>query len=86
MGSIVDDLVLIAFIIFFFCFLLQGVTFPAMHAMWSSWAPPLERSKLCTLSYAGMQGLHESLVYLNYEKNIMFSSRLNVMVEFKVIT
>ena len=24
-----------------------------MHAMWSSWAPPLERSKLCTLSYAG---------------------------------
>ena len=25
-----------------------------MHAMWSSWAPPLERSKLCTLSYAGI--------------------------------
>jgi len=24
-----------------------------MHAMWSSWAPPLERSKLCTLSYSG---------------------------------
>ncbi|KAL9962789.1 hypothetical protein ACROYT_G031929 [Oculina patagonica] len=33
----------------------EGVTFPAMHAMWSSWAPPLERSKLCTLSYAGLQ-------------------------------
>lgn len=31
----------------------QGVTFPAMHAMWSSWAPPLERSKLLTISYAG---------------------------------
>lgn len=33
----------------------QGVTFPAMHAMWSSWAPPLERSKLLTISYAGAQ-------------------------------
>ncbi|ERE76650.1 sialin [Cricetulus griseus] len=32
-----------------------GVTFPAMHAMWSSWAPPLERSKLLTISYAGAQ-------------------------------
>ncbi|EDL26408.1 solute carrier family 17 (anion/sugar transporter), member 5, isoform CRA_b, partial [Mus musculus] len=34
---------------------LEGVTFPAMHAMWSSWAPPLERSKLLTISYAGAQ-------------------------------
>jgi len=25
-----------------------------MHAMWSSWAPPLERSKLCILSYSGL--------------------------------
>lgn len=31
----------------------QGVTFPAMHAMWASWAPPLERSRLLTISYAG---------------------------------
>ncbi|KAF5915440.1 hypothetical protein HPG69_014760 [Diceros bicornis minor] len=31
----------------------EGVTFPAMHAMWSSWAPPLERSKLLSISYAG---------------------------------
>lgn len=31
----------------------EGVTFPAMHAMWSSWAPPLERSKLLSFSYAG---------------------------------
>ncbi|TKC50804.1 hypothetical protein EI555_015834, partial [Monodon monoceros] len=30
----------------------EGVTFPAMHAMWSSWAPPLERSKLLSISYA----------------------------------
>ncbi|NXY47240.1 S17A5 protein, partial [Ceuthmochares aereus] len=33
----------------------EGVTFPAMHSMWSSWAPPLERSKLLSISYAGAQ-------------------------------
>ncbi|XP_077343508.1 sialin [Lithobates pipiens] len=33
----------------------EGVTFPAMHAMWASWAPPLERSRLLSLSYAGAQ-------------------------------
>ncbi|XP_062375636.1 sialin [Sardina pilchardus] len=33
----------------------EGVTFPAMHAMWGSWAPPLERSRLLTISYAGAQ-------------------------------
>ncbi|KAM6460054.1 sialin isoform 1-T1 [Liasis olivaceus] len=33
----------------------EGVTFPAMHAMWSNWAPPLERSKLLSISYAGAQ-------------------------------
>lgn len=32
----------------------QGVTFPAMQAMWGHWAPPLERSKLVTISYAGL--------------------------------
>lgn len=26
-----------------------------MHAMWAEWAPPLERSKLVMLSYAGAQ-------------------------------
>ncbi|XP_038051386.1 sialin-like [Patiria miniata] len=31
----------------------EGVTFPAMHAMWGHWAPPLERSRLITLSYSG---------------------------------
>uniref|UniRef100_A0A8D1UVP3 Sialin n=1 Tax=Sus scrofa TaxID=9823 RepID=A0A8D1UVP3_PIG len=35
----------------------EGVTFPAMHAMWSSWAPPLERSKLLSISYAGLVGI-----------------------------
>ncbi|XP_068130532.1 sialin-like isoform X2 [Hyperolius riggenbachi] len=33
----------------------EGVTFPSMHAMWSSWAPPLERNRLLSLSYAGAQ-------------------------------
>ncbi|XP_067665281.1 sialin-like [Haliotis asinina] len=33
----------------------EGVTFPAMHAMWGNWAPILERSKLAGFSYAGAQ-------------------------------
>ncbi|KAK6627087.1 hypothetical protein RUM44_009564 [Polyplax serrata] len=33
--------------------LFEGVTYPAMHAMWSRWAPPLERSKLATMSISG---------------------------------
>ncbi|XP_052760333.1 uncharacterized transporter slc-17.2-like isoform X2 [Mya arenaria] len=33
--------------------LLTAMTFPAMHAMWGRWAPPLERSKLTTVCYAG---------------------------------
>ncbi|XP_060798923.1 sialin [Neoarius graeffei] len=31
----------------------EGVTFPAMMAMWACWAPPLERSRLITISGAG---------------------------------
>jgi len=31
----------------------QGLVFSAGHALWSKWAPPLERSKLGTLNYAG---------------------------------
>ena len=34
-------------------FFYQGVTFPAMHAMWGKWAPLYERSKLTGFSYAG---------------------------------
>ncbi|KAM6956689.1 sialin [Aplochiton taeniatus] len=33
----------------------EGVTFPAMHAMWASWAPPMERSRLLTICYTGAQ-------------------------------
>lgn len=31
----------------------EGVTFPAMMAMWARWAPPLERSRLTTMSSSG---------------------------------
>uniref|UniRef100_A0A667X8J6 Sialin n=1 Tax=Myripristis murdjan TaxID=586833 RepID=A0A667X8J6_9TELE len=33
----------------------EGVTFPAMYAMWAAWAPPMERSRLLTISYTGAQ-------------------------------
>ncbi|CAL1542430.1 unnamed protein product [Lymnaea stagnalis] len=33
----------------------EGVTFPAMHSMWGSWAPVWERSKLVAFTYAGAQ-------------------------------
>lgn len=31
----------------------SGALFPAMHAMWGKWAPPMERSKLTSITYAG---------------------------------
>ncbi|XP_031549271.1 vesicular glutamate transporter 1-like [Actinia tenebrosa] len=31
----------------------EGVVYPANHAVWSKWAPPLERSKLTTISASG---------------------------------
>ncbi|CAI5691422.1 unnamed protein product [Oreochromis niloticus] len=31
----------------------EGVTYPAMMALWTRWAPPLERSRLTTLSASG---------------------------------
>ncbi|XP_070533110.1 sialin-like [Ptychodera flava] len=33
----------------------EGVTFPAMHALWGKWAPPYERSRLAAFTYAGAQ-------------------------------
>lgn len=33
----------------------EGVTFPSMYTMWAAWAPPLERSRLLTISYIGAQ-------------------------------
>ncbi|ESO88514.1 hypothetical protein LOTGIDRAFT_126078 [Lottia gigantea] len=31
----------------------EGVTYPAIHAIWSKWAPPQERSKLATFAFSG---------------------------------
>eukprot|EP00035_Acanthoeca_spectabilis_P039959 m.66232 g.66232 ORF g.66232 m.66232 type:complete len:547 (-) comp9806_c0_seq1:120-1760(-) len=31
----------------------EGVTYPAMMAMWARWAPPLERTKLATSGFVG---------------------------------
>ncbi|XP_063401010.1 vesicular glutamate transporter 1-like isoform X1 [Mytilus trossulus] len=33
--------------------IVEGVTYPACHGMWRHWAPPLERSKLATISFCG---------------------------------
>lgn len=33
--------------------LCEGVVFPANHAVWTKWAPPLERSKLTTIAASG---------------------------------
>uniref|UniRef100_A0A8C3IYI6 Solute carrier family 17 member 6 n=1 Tax=Chrysemys picta bellii TaxID=8478 RepID=A0A8C3IYI6_CHRPI len=33
--------------------LVEGVTYPACHGIWSKWAPPLERSRLVTTSFCG---------------------------------
>ncbi|CAG5123820.1 unnamed protein product [Candidula unifasciata] len=35
--------------------IVTGMTFPAMHTIWGKWAPPLERTKLITFTYAGAQ-------------------------------
>ncbi|KAG5898933.1 hypothetical protein JTB14_007968 [Gonioctena quinquepunctata] len=31
----------------------EGVTYPCIHAIWSKWAPPLERSRLATIAFSG---------------------------------
>jgi len=36
-----------------FFLLPQGVTYPSIHAVWSHWAPPLERSRLATIAFSG---------------------------------
>ena len=37
----------------YYLFVSKGVTFPCMHAIWSKWAPPMERSKLSSISFSG---------------------------------
>uniref|UniRef100_A0A8B9RF09 Vesicular glutamate transporter 2.1 n=1 Tax=Astyanax mexicanus TaxID=7994 RepID=A0A8B9RF09_ASTMX len=34
--------------------LVEGVTYPACHGIWSKWAPPLERSRLATTSFCDL--------------------------------
>lgn len=31
----------------------EGVTFPCIHAIWCKWAPPLERSRMASIAFAG---------------------------------
>ncbi|KAH9504502.1 hypothetical protein Btru_062944 [Bulinus truncatus] len=33
--------------------LCEGVAYPAIHAIWSKWAPPVERTKLATFGFSG---------------------------------
>ena len=40
----------------------QGVTYPACHGIWRHWAPPLERSRLATLSFCGKSHSHVAYV------------------------
>ena len=35
------------------CSRFQGCIYPAMYAIWSRWAPPLERAKLVTIPHSG---------------------------------
>jgi len=37
-----------------YCISCQGAMFPAMHAMLGQWTPPMERSKLSGITYAGL--------------------------------
>lgn len=32
---------------------MQGVTYPAIHAMWNHWAPPAERTSLVSFAFSG---------------------------------
>ncbi|XP_069343856.1 sialin isoform X5 [Eulemur rufifrons] len=77
----------------------EGVTYPAMHAMWSSWAPPLERSKLLSISYAGLLGIFWFVLWIwlvsdtpetnrtisHYEKEYIISSLRNQLSSQKSV-
>ncbi|GAB1295482.1 Vesicular glutamate transporter 3 [Apodemus speciosus] len=57
--------------------LVEGVTYPACHGMWSKWAPPLERSRLATTSFCGMPGTYggqkTAVDYLRLELQMVVS-------------
>eukprot|EP00112_Aurelia_sp_Birch-Aquarium-sp1_P008847 Seg1986.2 transcript_id=Seg1986.2/GoldUCD/mRNA.D3Y31 product="Vesicular glutamate transporter 1" protein_id=Seg1986.2/GoldUCD/D3Y31 len=41
----------------------EGCIYPCMYAIWSKWAPPLERSKLTTIPHAGSFGILWSITW-----------------------
>ncbi|KAK0061544.1 sialin-like isoform X1 [Biomphalaria pfeifferi] len=41
----------------------EGAAFPSMHSLWGRWAPPLERTKLSSFTYAG-QNLGNIVTYI----------------------
>ncbi|XP_006871188.1 PREDICTED: vesicular glutamate transporter 3 [Chrysochloris asiatica] len=59
--------------------LVEGVTYPACHGMWSKWAPPLERSRLATTSFCGF-GMEATLLLV-----VGFSHTKGVAISFLVL-
>ncbi|KAH9504374.1 hypothetical protein Btru_063441 [Bulinus truncatus] len=41
----------------------EGAAFPSMHSLWGRWAPPLERTRLSSFTYAG-QNLGNIVTYI----------------------
>lgn len=74
----------------------KATTFPCIHAVWSRWAPPLERSRMATIAFAGTyvgtivsmpaSGIlankfgWESLFYVFGKMMYIFSRKFNVNV------
>ncbi|MEJ1287028.1 hypothetical protein NN561_018043 [Cricetulus griseus] len=56
--------------------LVEGVTYPACHGIWSKWAPPLERSRLATTAFCGSFGIFWYLFWLlvSYESPALHPS------------
>ncbi|ESO86939.1 hypothetical protein LOTGIDRAFT_128007 [Lottia gigantea] len=67
--------------------LVEGVTYPATHGIWRHWAPPLERSKLATISFCGsyagaVLGMPVSGVltqYLGWQSGFYFFGALGLL-------
>lgn len=52
-------------------FPVQGVTYPACHGIWSKWAPPLERSRLATISFCGTKSTHSHVSVKMHDRLII---------------
>ncbi|XP_048463916.1 vesicular glutamate transporter 3-like [Rhincodon typus] len=71
--------------------LVEGVTYPACHGLWSMWAPPLERSRLATTSFCGQilrQCERMQNIGIKYSMNLQAISKMIKMeaLEFIFIT